>query len=666
MASAKAEGGENPLIKALPPATDFLTYLTILEYNLTEDQLPVLHVLLQDPRLTANIGWDLVHLLVPFLPASRLCLDDIARLGNPREVILRVSELLERGKEVNGGGEESTGSEGEDDEVGQRYVEVRDDSSSTETGPTVKAVVHFQTLISMISVLHPRIQTQRPSRFLVTSLQAILPAYGRVASSGLATTAVLEFIASLLLTSRPALPPRAGDVVLGRAQSQRSAADPEGQPGALATEEDGLQVRLLRSFVTHVAEVYFESLPLIGDASGMAWTERFEEKIHPGRIVPFRKSITARFAESRDLGERDDVAQKLLQCALAKLGMRLDQVIWVATHSVNELPQRANDDSANFSPSEFPPSPRGMLYLLATATASRYLHGSTTAESAVDINMHMKLVKFSIGDEFMGSVGLEPLSLIDAVLLIGRASLLDDDNDIGTSSSENFHQYLQRMSLLSANIPSSSLRFQCHIFTSAALHAHPSDQVRYNFIRDTLEHCPFDNLKVSAIGWLKDEIVTALAIENKQLSECEEVTQATAKKASEAAKASLFARPTALRALASYLFPRVSVGEDMESLCSKMPFFLAALNFYYLLRVSRVIRDRLETDEMSEVCDIENQFINPLQAISRRLRAEMDDMRVSRMDVAGVNTDALLLEDALDRAGSAASQVNCNAAANEH
>lgn len=86
---------ENPLIQALPPAVDYLSYLSILEYNLSVSQLPVLHDVLQDTTLTTNIGWDLVHLLIPLLPASTSCLQDVARLGNPREVVLKVTEILE-------------------------------------------------------------------------------------------------------------------------------------------------------------------------------------------------------------------------------------------------------------------------------------------------------------------------------------------------------------------------------------------------------------------------------------------------------------------------------------------------------------------------------------------------------------------------------------------
>ena len=45
---------KNPLIEALPPATDYLTYLTIIEYNLNPENLSTLHEVLQDTKLTTS------------------------------------------------------------------------------------------------------------------------------------------------------------------------------------------------------------------------------------------------------------------------------------------------------------------------------------------------------------------------------------------------------------------------------------------------------------------------------------------------------------------------------------------------------------------------------------------------------------------------------------
>ena len=91
---AEQNKAANLLLEARPPVTDYLTYLTIIEDNLAEETLPVLHEVLQDTELTTHIGWDLVQLLLPLLPASEQCLEDVADRGNPRECILKVTEAL--------------------------------------------------------------------------------------------------------------------------------------------------------------------------------------------------------------------------------------------------------------------------------------------------------------------------------------------------------------------------------------------------------------------------------------------------------------------------------------------------------------------------------------------------------------------------------------------
>ena len=97
-----SQTAEDPLVAALPPNTDYITYLTLLDYNLTPKNLPTLNRLLgeDDVTLAAEIGWDLLKLVLPMLrvepTAAQECLDLIARRGNPREVIVRVSEEFER------------------------------------------------------------------------------------------------------------------------------------------------------------------------------------------------------------------------------------------------------------------------------------------------------------------------------------------------------------------------------------------------------------------------------------------------------------------------------------------------------------------------------------------------------------------------------------------
>ena len=358
----------NPLLKALPPETDYLTYLTILEYNLTTDQLPVLHDILQDVTLTANIGWDLVHLLLPLLPHSLQCLRDVARLGNPREVVLKVTELLEEMRTGNGEVEED--SNGEEEENAKENSEMIDEASRPSAGAMVdvgagysavkegantdgedalgrvgrepsstiedeNATSHpafresatsgvsetrresstrdlqFITMLEMLSVLHPRIKTKHPSRFLSTSLQAILPAYSQLARRPGTTEATIDFIKAVSGIKRPRLPPRKSSTAILSIDMSKSAPDPEAQDGAIGPDEQQLQTRLLQSFLTHIIEDYMNSILSVGDIPGLAWTSRLQEKVHPEKSIPNRTTYSNTFAVEDSLHERDTVVGQI-------------------------------------------------------------------------------------------------------------------------------------------------------------------------------------------------------------------------------------------------------------------------------------------------------------------------------------------------------------------
>ena len=325
---------DNPLLKALPPETDYLSYLTILEYNLTAQQLPTLHHILQDTTLTANIGWDLLHLLLPLLPASQQCLQDVARLGNPREVVLKATELLEglvEEEEVDD--QEEKGDQQDETEDIEQAENLRDSkalneeaqgidpkageniASQSATSPPSKPPsksVKFAALLEMLSILHPRIKTKYPSRFLSTSLQAVLPAYSQEARNAEATEAVLGFVKALSGTKRPKLPPRKSSTIVPTQATPLSAPDPEGQDEVLGVDEKALQSRLLQSFLTYVTEAYMNSTASDEDVPGLAWSSRYQEELHPEKIIPGRRTYGSLFAEEEHLHERDTITGHIL------------------------------------------------------------------------------------------------------------------------------------------------------------------------------------------------------------------------------------------------------------------------------------------------------------------------------------------------------------------
>jgi hypothetical protein len=259
-----------------------------LEYQLTPERLPLLHKLLQDEKLTTNIGWDLVKLLLPMLPASTDCLQDVARLGNPREVILRVSESLM-----------------------QLQPEDEDEEEANDAGLAMH-ILQFNCLLGMLSVLHTRIQTKAPSRFIATSLQAALEAYTSMPTNE-TTLAFLEFLRAVTPSKRPAPPPRAASESSILKVAAASAPDPEAEVASPSPSADNetLLVRKFTQFgLLELLKSYLLSFSGPVDP-GMSWTIRMQEHLHPDLRLP-AQSQTDAYGSTQELTERDMIMGKLV------------------------------------------------------------------------------------------------------------------------------------------------------------------------------------------------------------------------------------------------------------------------------------------------------------------------------------------------------------------
>lgn len=289
------------ITESLPPATDYLTYLTILESHLSHEILPTLNDLLQDAELTQNIGWDLIHLLLPFTGAEK-CLNTIARLGNPREVVLKVIEALQF-----------------------LYAHDEDEGEEDGTEPTGPSTVdRFCILVNLLSILHPRIKTKYPSRFLSTSLMAILSAYR---PSNQATLAIINFVHAVSGTKRPPLPGRKSSLnipVIQKDPSTASAPDPEAQEED--PKEAAIQKKLLQSFVTHVLEEYI-------NANTLEWATRLQESFNSERVVEGRKTLSQAFRDEPELQTRDTIVGQLVVCGYLLLQKKILTIIGIGSRS---------------------------------------------------------------------------------------------------------------------------------------------------------------------------------------------------------------------------------------------------------------------------------------------------------------------------------------------
>ena len=672
---------DSPLIKALPPESDYLTYLTIIEYNLSAESLPILHKVLQDEALTTNIGWDLVHLLVPFLPESEQCLDDIARLGNPREVILKVTEYLrlieydaaenadaEEGPAVSGAADAriradsstyplktapATGSDG-----------VEPSSQATELPPPLPLpTTQFVTLLSMLAQLHERIKTKNPSRFLSTTLQAVLASFSNSSSNREEMIlAIILLVKSLAGTTRPALPNRQSSELLTRTtktSTDKSAQDPEASAPAEATPEEAtMQKRLLQSFVTHVVEEYLFNLESTDeDVPGMAWCSRIMEKLHPRQIIPDKKTLTDRFATQKTLHRRTDAVGQL--ATLAKDLKFTDQELLHGAITVESMPDQPGEEDEEEPPAaatDIPLSRLGCLFLYIARQVSNVLYESSrpsrTAPFAIFPDHH-EIVKhcLSAPEQGTGRLGTEPEALIDAVLTAAIVALERDA--IGEpASDEQFNEYLQLTALLSSNCPSPNLRGHAHFVTSTILRSHPDENVRLSFIRDTLENCPFENLKVSAVGWIKGETLEA------------NPPPALRGLVEPQSETSVFATSIALDSLSSFLFPSLQadlvtapISEAFIAFRTNLSFYLATLNFVYLLLCAKHLHDNLSIQDLWTNSDVAGSYIQPLREASTRFKAALDgELEDEKSDE--VLAELNVLDEAVERVTGAVRFLN--------
>lgn len=285
------------ITESLPPATDYLTYLTILESHLCPEILPTLNDILQDTELTQNIGWDLIHLLIS-LPGSEACLGTIARLGNPREIVLKIIEALTL---------LDLDADAKDDEVEGKVEGITNEAAESSENkikePT--STDKFCILVNILAIVHPRIKTKYPSRFLSSSLISVLATFR---PSNQATLAIISFVHTISGQKRPPLPGRKSSLNITMPQPDTSSTDAQA-PDPEAQEEDpaeaAIQAKLLQSFITHILEEYV-------NANTLEWAARLQEFFEPKKVVVGRKTLGEIYKEDPVFEVRDTMVGKLV------------------------------------------------------------------------------------------------------------------------------------------------------------------------------------------------------------------------------------------------------------------------------------------------------------------------------------------------------------------
>lgn len=602
------------LLESRPPATDNFTYLTIVEKFLRPEVLPTLNEVLQDASLTQEIGWDLVHNLVS-IPGSDQCLETIARLGNPREVIVKCLEVLEGypGDAERDGGveEEAAEQEHEQEEVedeegkGQHNHHHKDDGDA--------AVSRFIRLLGMLAILHRRIKTKYPSRFLASTLVTVRRAYRP--GHQLMTASAVNLVQSLSGHRRPPLPSRKSSVNVANpdadGDTSKNAPDPEAEQ-VCGPDELDIQERLLLSFVLSVLEAYVNAQP-------PSWAERLVESYAPQRIVPGKRSALQAFKEEQDLLARDTIVGQL--AALCRdLGLKTDSPSFISTVCKEPIYRRTLPDADDLKGAQDIHLPTGgAVCLLAYSLFSSTVFGANVAKPDMRIFPdHFALLQRHIEDDAHAQIQATP-GTIEAIVAVGlwlqhngrvlppappSASASQDDE----SAAPAFMPYHHLLTLCSVYHPSLGVRNAASTLAGQVLHADPDDEDRLRILEDLLENCMFSNLKACAVTWLREELTAALAARDNNNSS-----------SSNSSSRSPFAGPEAVEHLQYLVFPDMQFAREMdrdafvEYFLQNAPFILQSVNFAILLFRSAADHfGRLAPPGMRAA--VEERYVRPLLA----------------------------------------------------
>ncbi|KAF7561506.1 hypothetical protein G7046_g2633 [Stylonectria norvegica] len=587
------------LKESRPPATDAFTYLTIVEKSLSPEILPTLEEILEDAELTNDIGWDMVEMLIA-VPGSEDCLETIARLGNPREVILKVLEVMDQNSES---------SEAGDAQAGDKFI----------------------TLVGMLGILHSRLQVKAPSRFLQSTLQTVYRAYDPRGAE--TTAAVIDLVVSLSGRKRPPLPTRKSstklDTPFKESDPARSAPDPEADRADSAIPgEAELVTRLLQSFITSIIEAFVNS-------NNMEWASRLLEYCNPERIIPGRKTMMQAFNQTEELQARDALIGQLVAAGgdlgLSKLPSFKVKEIFEAPVCHN--PFAADPDSHH--PEAIKLSTAGFLCFTAYRMFATDIFDANYDQPDMYIFPdHHRLLKRFLEDDPQETIATNPGT---AEALIAMALWLHDQQRVageigsGTEKVVDYMSYHHLLTLVAVFHPSLRARNSATVLAGIILHADPEEDDRLTILEDLLENCMFSALQACAVTWLREEMIAARKAGSK----------------------GRFASPDCLEALQYTLFPDLThlSTSDTEALwefwTQNAPFHLQVANFALFLFSGK---DYKELAPAGMAAAVEYRYVLPLLAAAKTLKAEAENNETDKQLTQSDSLTQLgILTDALER-----------------
>jgi hypothetical protein len=264
------------------------------------------------------------------------------------------------------------------------------------------------------------------------------------------------------------------------------------------------------------------------------------------------------------------------------LGLRADELMKICeSHQEPESPtdEDQEDPAPPSSAEDIPLSKTGALFLLAQRLAHYPLSSLSIFPNHSDISQNF----------LVNGSGQHQPAVVDAVLFLGALALHQGGGLGNAPELDDFLLYLQTFAAISATSSSPQARFLAHYHVSTCISKHPDEAARLAYIKDTLEHCPFETLKAAVVGILKDEIQSA--------------SLSTPPKPN-----SIFASPVCLEELFNVLFLEVEIG-DFDDFKNYYPTLVATANLYYFLVLSPVCREKLGVGKREFAERVEEKFL---------------------------------------------------------
>ncbi|KAK9477249.1 YAP-binding/ALF4/Glomulin [Lipomyces japonicus] len=461
---------------------DYITYSTLLDIYLANPKryseserltllLALENILRENETLLSYVAWDLPVLLLPYLSSIEPFDASSLKSATPRKTALKIFNLIaEKGnaKEVFLKCIEA---------LSTLDIEYSLDSSPEEQLDNEKLfVLKFYALFEVIISVTRRITTQYPSRFLTTSSTALLSFFSSHVDE-LSDQSLPVLLRRLYLFARDYVPPPSKTTV--------------------DAEEEALQRRMLQSYVTHIVEIFLRS-------RSMEWSKRYFLDIKSDiAVLPVKERQRTASVDKVVLSNVYEMQERFLQLTASfDMSPSIFQQTVLAEPPELEL---ENDDEVDpsfpsppTSADSIPFSAEGCFLLLAEFLISE----SRTAITFSFPEIISVTKRFTVREE-----GESPgAGVCDAIGFYGWRFLKDiTDDEISKVSQEDFNSYLQILTSLSASSSSPQTRFLFHALVIHLL-SRSSPERAYSYIYDTLQFCPFENVRSAFVIVLKDFI----------------------------------------------------------------------------------------------------------------------------------------------------------------